>query len=75
MNGLQRRKAVVRDWFGNGAAVHLRGRLEMTQQSPYDVTNVQLALDGLDDARSYRVHEVRVFGTLCIHKKMRAIVI
>lgn len=58
VNGLHRRKAVVRDWFGNGQQVHLRGRIEMTQQSPYDVTNVQVALDGLDDVRNYRIHMV-----------------
>lgn len=56
MNGLHRRKGVVRDWFANGAQAHVRGRLEMTQQSPYDVTNVQVVLEGLDDATNYRIH-------------------
>ncbi|KAJ0170967.1 hypothetical protein K1T71_013739 [Dendrolimus kikuchii] len=36
VNGLNRRKAVVRDWFGNGEPVNLKGKIEMTQQSEYD---------------------------------------
>ncbi|KAJ8709474.1 hypothetical protein PYW08_009478 [Mythimna loreyi] len=60
VNGLHRRKAVVRDWFGNGEAAPLSGRLELTQQSEYDVTNVHVALDGLVDVHNYKIHVVPV---------------
>ncbi|CAH0720985.1 unnamed protein product, partial [Brenthis ino] len=57
VNGLHRRKAVVRDWFGNGFDVALKGKIEMTQQSEYDITNVQVTLEGLDnDIRNYKIH-------------------
>lgn len=59
VNGLHRRKAVIQDWFGNGFPVGLKGKLELTQQSEYDVTNVQVTLEGLDeDIRNYKIHEV-----------------
>ncbi|XP_052752768.1 uncharacterized protein LOC113514487 isoform X1 [Galleria mellonella] len=60
VSGLHRRKAVVRDWFGNGDEVALRGKIEMIQQSEYDVTNVQVTLEGLDDVKNYKIHPVPV---------------
>ncbi|XP_050553803.1 uncharacterized protein LOC118270440 isoform X1 [Spodoptera frugiperda] len=60
VNGLHRRKAVVRDWFSNGEAAPLKGRIEMTQQSEYDVTNVLVTLDGLQDVTDYKIHVVPV---------------
>ncbi|XP_030019565.2 uncharacterized protein LOC115439736 [Manduca sexta] len=56
VNGLHRRKAVVRDWFGNGAQVPLKGKIEMIQQSEYDITNVQVKLEALEDIRNYMIH-------------------
>ncbi|XP_046973148.1 uncharacterized protein LOC124539833 isoform X2 [Vanessa cardui] len=57
VNGLHRRKAVIQDWFGNGNTVGLKGKLELTQQSEYDITNVQVTLEGLDeDIRNYKIH-------------------
>ncbi|KPJ12105.1 hypothetical protein RR48_02994 [Papilio machaon] len=60
INGLHRRKAVVRDWFGNGQREAPAGRLELVQQSEYDVTNVQVQLSGLRDAHNYMLHVVPV---------------
>ncbi|XP_022827312.1 uncharacterized protein LOC111357026 isoform X1 [Spodoptera litura] len=60
VNGLHRRKAVVRDWFGNGEPAPLKGRIEMTQQSEYDITNVMVTLDGLVDVTDYKIHVVPV---------------
>ncbi|CAG4945254.1 unnamed protein product [Parnassius apollo] len=60
INGLHRRKAVIRDWFGNGQPDAPTGRLELVQQSEYDVTNVQVQLAGLHDAHTYMLHEVPV---------------
>ncbi|XP_045506507.1 uncharacterized protein LOC123702765 isoform X2 [Colias croceus] len=57
VNGLHRRKAVIRDWFGNGNAISLTGKFELTQQSEYDITNVQLSLENLpDDVNNYKIH-------------------
>ncbi|CAH2059735.1 unnamed protein product, partial [Iphiclides podalirius] len=56
INGLHRRKAVVRDWFGNGQRETPGGRMELLQQSEYDVTNVQVDLTGLRDAHNYMLH-------------------
>lgn len=54
-----RRKAVARDWFGNGETISLRGKLEFLQQNEYDITNVELNLDGLHGKMSgYHVHMV-----------------
>ncbi|XP_053619640.1 uncharacterized protein Rsod [Plodia interpunctella] len=60
VGSLNRRKAVVRDWFGNGEPTALSGRLELTQQSEYDLTNVQVMLDGLNDVKNYKIHVVPV---------------
>ncbi|XP_034178940.2 uncharacterized protein Rsod isoform X1 [Osmia lignaria lignaria] len=52
-----RRKAVAKDWFGNGQNIQLRGKLEFLQQTEYDITNVEVNLDGLDGKiKGYHVH-------------------
>ncbi|XP_076297419.1 DNA-directed RNA polymerase II subunit RPB2 isoform X3 [Lasioglossum baleicum] len=52
-----RRKAVVKDWFGNGENISLRGKVEFIQQSEYDITNGEITLDGLNGKMSgYHVH-------------------
>lgn len=58
INGLHRRKAVVRDWFGNGETVTLKGKMEVIQQSEYDVANAEVTFDGLQDVNTYNIHQV-----------------
>ncbi|XP_063389539.1 uncharacterized protein LOC134675251 [Cydia fagiglandana] len=58
--GSARRKAVVHDWFGEGAGAGLQGKLEITQQSAYDIANLQLKLENLEDVRDYQIHEAPV---------------
>ena len=54
-----RRKAVVKDWFGNGEIILLKGKLQFIQQNEYDVTNLEVNLDGLDEKMNgYHVHMV-----------------
>ncbi|XP_031842214.1 uncharacterized protein Rsod isoform X2 [Nomia melanderi] len=54
---VHRRKGVVKDWFGNGENISLRGKLEFIQQTEYDVTNGEIILDGLNGKMSgYHVH-------------------
>ena len=61
INGEYRRKAVAKDWFGNGEIISLRGKLEFMQQTEYDVTNVEINLDGLGGKMSgYHVHMTSV---------------
>ncbi|KZC13221.1 hypothetical protein WN55_05919, partial [Dufourea novaeangliae] len=52
-----RRKAVVKDWFGNGEPISLKGKLEFIQQTEYDVTNAEVNLDGLNgQMKGYHIH-------------------
>ncbi|XP_065353050.1 uncharacterized protein Rsod [Cloeon dipterum] len=54
---LPRVKAVVFDWFGSdGEEPPVKGRIEMTQQTPYDLTNVEVTLKGLEKVKGYHVH-------------------
>lgn len=55
---MYRRKAVVRDWFPNGNELSVKGRIEFIQQTEYDVTNVEVSLEGLVDNSGYHVHVV-----------------
>jgi len=64
IGGVYRRKAVVRNWFGNGEQISLRGKLELLQQTEYDVTNVEVSLEGLDGKMSgYHIHMVIFINT------------
>ncbi|XP_066586391.1 uncharacterized protein Rsod [Prorops nasuta] len=57
IGGLYRRKAVAKDWFGNGKEVPVRGKLEFIQQTEYDVTDVEVNLEGLNGITSgYHIH-------------------
>lgn len=58
VGGVYRRKAVVKDWFPNGDALTVKGKIEFHQQTEYDVTNVEVDLEGLLDNSGYHVHIV-----------------
>lgn len=59
INRMYRRKAVAKDWFGNGEEITIGGKLEFIQESTYDVTDVEVSLEGLGAKMSgYHVHEV-----------------
>ncbi|CAB0029439.1 unnamed protein product [Trichogramma brassicae] len=54
---MNRRKAVAKNWFGNGEESKIAGKLEFIQESPYDVTDVEVHLEGLETKMSgYHVH-------------------
>jgi Cu/Zn superoxide dismutase len=56
---MYRRKAVAKDWFGNGDKVTIGGKLEFIQESPYDVTDIEINLEGLNNKMSgYHIHMV-----------------
>ncbi|KAK9881797.1 hypothetical protein WA026_017312 [Henosepilachna vigintioctopunctata] len=60
IGGVYRRKAVVRDWFPNGNELSVNGRIEFIQQTEYDITNVEVSLEGLKDNSGYHIHVVPV---------------
>ncbi|XP_037029000.1 uncharacterized protein LOC119069178 isoform X1 [Bradysia coprophila] len=56
IGGYHWRKAVARDWYANGVPLSLAGKLEMFQQSEYDLTNVEVHFKELKDNSGYHVH-------------------
>lgn len=56
IGAVYRRKAVVRDWFPNGDELTIKGKIEFYQQTEYDITNVEVDLQGLVDNSGYHVH-------------------
>lgn len=56
--GHYRRKVVAKDWYANGDALTVAGKLEITQQSEYDISNVEVQLKGLQDNSGYHIHMV-----------------
>lgn len=58
IGGVYRRKAVVKDWFPNGFDLTVKGKIEFLQQTEYDITDVEVGLEGLDDVSGYHIHMV-----------------
>lgn len=58
--GHYRRKVVAKDWYANGDELTVSGRMEITQQSEYDISNVEVQLKGLQDNGGYHIHRVRL---------------
>ncbi|KAI5714037.1 hypothetical protein M8J76_009978 [Diaphorina citri] len=61
---IHRRKAVVRDWFGNGETAGLKGKIEFYQESEYDYVDMELDLQGLNDTSGYHIHMTSVQESL-----------
>ncbi|XP_052836220.1 LOW QUALITY PROTEIN: uncharacterized protein LOC128252495 [Drosophila gunungcola] len=59
-----RRKVVAKEWYANGDPLTVSGRVEITQQSEYDVTNVEVQLKGLQDNTGYHIHRTPVEANL-----------
>ncbi|XP_077282996.1 superoxide dismutase family protein Rsod [Arctopsyche grandis] len=64
IGGLYRRKAVIKDWYSNGEPLQMSGKLEFLQQTEYDITNLEVNLDGLNSVGDYRIHLTPVEGEL-----------
>lgn len=61
IGGYARRKAVAKDWYSNGEpqdTFKLNGKVEIIQQSEYDISDVEVMLKGLSDNSGYHVHLV-----------------
>uniref|UniRef100_A0A182R615 Superoxide dismutase copper/zinc binding domain-containing protein n=1 Tax=Anopheles funestus TaxID=62324 RepID=A0A182R615_ANOFN len=64
IGGYHRRKVVARDWYSNGDPLTIKGKLELVQQSEYDLTNAEVDFKGLDRNSGYHVHVAPVEGDL-----------
>ncbi|KAK4875753.1 hypothetical protein RN001_012175 [Aquatica leii] len=56
IGAIYRKKAVAQDWFPNGSPASVQGKIEFYQQTEYDITNVEVSLEGLNDNKGYHVH-------------------
>ena len=55
---------MAKDWYSNGElqdTFKLSGKVEIIQQSEYDVSDVEVVLKGLNKNSGYHVHMVRKF--------------
>lgn len=52
---------MAKDWYGNGIPVNIQGKLEILQQSEYELTNVEVNLKNLEQNSGYHVHIVSDF--------------
>lgn len=55
------RKAVARDWYANGVPLTVKGKIEIFQQSEYEITNIEVHVKGLIANSGYHVHVVSRF--------------
>lgn len=61
IGGYARRKAVAQDWYSNGdlqGNFKMSGKIEIIQQSEYDISDVDVQLKGLSQNSGYHVHLV-----------------
>ncbi|KAL1137771.1 hypothetical protein AAG570_009467, partial [Ranatra chinensis] len=59
-----RRKAVVRDWFGNGIPASVSGKIEFYQQTEYGITDIEVNLEGLKNINHYGIYMTPVLEIL-----------
>ncbi|XP_070142466.1 LOW QUALITY PROTEIN: uncharacterized protein Rsod, partial [Drosophila kikkawai] len=59
-----RRKVVAKEWYANGDPLTVSGRVEITQQSEYDISNVEVQFKGLQDNTGYHIHRTPVEANL-----------
>lgn len=58
---------MVKDWYGNGDITPVSGKIEFFQQTEYDVTDIEIDIEGLNDNNGYHVHMVSRGEWLCIN--------
>ncbi|XP_055314851.1 uncharacterized protein LOC129575370 isoform X3 [Sitodiplosis mosellana] len=54
------RKVVASDWYGNGITISVKGKIELYQQSEYEITNIDVLLKGLNETSGYHIHEASI---------------
>lgn len=64
ITGVFRRKAVARDWYGNGFPTNVSGKMEFLQQTGYGITDIEVTLEGLEGVSDYQIHMTPVMEIL-----------
>ncbi|KAL9892126.1 superoxide dismutase family protein Rsod isoform 1-T1 [Glossina fuscipes fuscipes] len=64
ISGYYRRKVVAKEWYANGDPLTVNGKIEMTQQSEYDISNLEVQFKGLQDNSGYHIHMTPVEANL-----------
>ncbi|XP_061393687.1 uncharacterized protein LOC133329207 [Musca vetustissima] len=62
--GHYRRKVVAKEWYANGDEVNVIGKVEVTQQSEYDISNIEVQFKGLNENSGYHIHMTPVEDNL-----------
>ncbi|RZF36952.1 hypothetical protein LSTR_LSTR004640 [Laodelphax striatellus] len=60
ITGIFRRKAVIRDWFGNGIETPVSGKMEFYQETEYDVVDMEFNIENLEGVSAYNIHQMPV---------------
>ncbi|KAL7017747.1 hypothetical protein ACKWTF_010504 [Chironomus riparius] len=60
IEGFHPRKIIAKNWHPNGGQLQLKGKVEMYQQSEYEITNVEVSFKDLDDTSWYHIHQTSV---------------
>ena len=51
---------MVKSWHGNGEPSPVSGKFEFLQQTKYDITNIDVSVEGLVSAKGYHIHIVSI---------------
>lgn len=57
----------MKNWFSNGKKATVTGKIEVIQQSKYDVSNFDVTIEGLVETSGYHVHMVSSCFPKCLH--------
>ena len=66
-----RHKTVVKDWFGNGLATPVEGKVELIQETEFSISSIQMDLTGLNGETSrFGIYSVRkIFSEVVFRTK------
>ena len=58
---------MVKSWHGNGEPSPVSGKFEFLQQTKYDITNIDVSVEGLVSAKGYHIHIVSILKKTFSH--------
>ncbi|BES96735.1 Copper/zinc superoxide dismutase (SODC) [Nesidiocoris tenuis] len=64
ITGIFRRKAVAKDWFGNGSPTTVSGKVEFFQRTEYSISDIEVNLEGLQNIDHFQIHRTPVLEIL-----------
>ena len=50
---------MAKEWYANGEELTVSGKVEITQQSEYDISNIEVQFKGLKETSGYHIHMVK----------------